>query len=258
MVYDDDPPYQVNMSIIASPSKPPNLSKRVTFLYGSELNPLIHQVQACFVNAGFTVDICSLASKLPANQDIISLLDLEKPFFDHVDNSQFDLLKNIIFHLKAAGMVWVTKSAQIECQDPRYAPALGFARVIRNELSVDLATLELDYIDDNTWGTLLKVFNRFQRRSKNLDFDPDYEYAVSKNEIHVSRVHWYPLAQNLLETPEGSSIKTLQIGNLGLLQTLKWEQARLEDLLGDDIEIKTYAVGMNFKVRSKSAVQDKC
>lgn len=51
------------------------------------------------------------------------------------------------------------------------------ARTVRNELSMDLGTIEMESIRSGVWDALQSVFENFRRRRKDSDLDPEYEYA---------------------------------------------------------------------------------
>jgi hypothetical protein len=121
------------------------------------------------------------------------------------------------------------------------------ARTLRSELSVDFATLEIENTDSSTWDVMLKVFSKFQRRSKVSDIDPDFEYVLSNGLVNIGRFQKVSLLQKL-STSKKNAMKRLEIGTNGLLQTLRWVDQKSGILIGDQVEVDTRAVGMNFKV----------
>lgn len=55
--------------------------------------------------------------------------------------------------------------------------------------------------------------------------------------------------RELSQTAKEGAAKKLEIGSYGQLQTLQWaEEEAVSSLAGDQVEIDTGAVGMNFKV----------
>jgi hypothetical protein len=246
VIYDDEQPYQTNASIIARPLKMANISKRVTIL--SQPGEIASQVEAEFASQGYGVDFCTVEQKPTANQDVISLLELESPLFHDISAESFEAFKQLTASLGSSGVLWLTRSAQVASKDPRYGMAIGMARTLRSELSLDFGTFEVDKIGSQTWQALFQVFEKFQRRSKDSTLNPDYEYALSDGVIRVGRFHWISVARELSQTAKEGDAKTLEIGTHGQLQTLRWTNEEAVSLAGDQVEIDTRAVGMNFKV----------
>ncbi|KAL8864761.1 MAG: hypothetical protein Q9198_009658 [Flavoplaca austrocitrina] len=149
--------------------------------------------------------------------------------------------------MKASGMLWVTRSSQINCDDPRYSQVLGIARTVRSELLLDFATFEMDTVDDVTLQAIVQVFNKFQRRKKDGEIDPDWEFALSKGAIHTPRFHWDSVVEKLSTVSDEELPRKLEINKPGLLQTLQWVQVDAIDLARDEIEVDPRAVGLNFK-----------
>lgn len=257
VVYDNDIPYHLNLNILATPTRPVGSTKSVTVLCGSKDNFFAQQLESYLGTEGLAVKICALGEGLPVGQDIISILDFEKPFFDDITASNFEYFKRLTLNLQSAGMLWVTMPSQIGCDDPRCAMALGMARTIRSELAIDFATLEVDEISSNTWVAVLQVLRKFQRRNKNGDVDPDFEFVLSNGKVHIGRFHPMSVSKELSTASKGNT-KRLGIGTFGLLETLHWIQGNSRCLTGDEVEIETRAVGLNFRVSSTKTFIDYC
>jgi hypothetical protein len=239
----------LNLNILATPTPPVGPTKRVTVLCSSKDSSFAQQLETYLAKEGLATKVCVLGEELPVGQDIISVLDLERPFFDDVTASNFESFKRLILNLQPAGMLWVTRPSQIGCDDPRCAMALGVARTIRSELAIDFATLEVDEISSIAWVTVLQVLRKFQRRNKDGDVDPDFEFVLSNGKVHIGRFHPMSVSKEL-STASGDT-KRLEIGTFGLLETLHWIQGNSRRLTGDEVEIETRAVGLNFRVSSK-------
>ena len=248
VVYDNDLPYQINVNIISSPTKNIPYSKDVTLLCDRELGPIVLQVEAVFVRNGFRVNFSTIDQIPPANQDIISLIDLNAPFFDAISSENLSAFQRYVGNLKSSGILWVTRSSQIGCKDPRYSQVLGTARTARSELLIDFATFEIDIVDDFALEALSKVFFKFQRRTKGPETDPDYEFALFERTVMIPRYCWISVEKQLSVVSEEELPRKLQIGKPGLLQSLQWVQEKPIVLAQDEIEVETCAVGLNFKV----------
>jgi hypothetical protein len=250
VVYDDEWPYQSKSIILSSRAEDITRPKEVAILCESEISSLAYQVEALFIKAGYCVAFSNLDQMPPANQDIISLLDLTTPFFNNISAKNLATFQQYIGNLNKAGLLWVTRSAQFNCKDPRYSHVLGVARTIRSELSVDFATFEIDEVSSGAIDALLQVFGKFQRRTKDGDFDPNLEFAFSEGTIHIPRFHWISVPKRLSTIPQKEQpLKKINIGKFGLLHSIQWvQQKSISNLAPGQIEVEPRAVGMNFKV----------
>lgn len=249
MVYDRPAPYQMNANILATPWTPIQNDKRVTILYDSSITPVMHEVEEAFIDRGYSVEFCSLTQTPSAGRDIIALIDLEEPFFGHVNASGFEAFKSLLGNLNSTGILWVTKFTQSGGGNPLFALVLGVARTLRIELSIDSGVFEVDNTQSLFCDTLQSVFEKFQRRTKDSDMDPEYEYAWIDGVVKVGRFHWKSIPQQFYEHQDVEHAKRLQIGKHGLLKTLFWEDYRPVAPVDSQVEIETRAIGMNFRVR---------
>src|ERR1700759_2242724 len=88
----------------------------------------------------------------------IAVLDIEKLFFHDIEAKSFDYFKEFIGGLCNSGVLWITGAGQINCKDPRYAMSLGVARTLRTEMELDIATLEVESLENIPWDTVSDVF----------------------------------------------------------------------------------------------------
>ena len=248
VVYDDDTPHQINVNIVSSPVETTLYPREVTLLCDPEPSPISHQVEAMFTQKGFRVEFATLDQMPPANQDIISLLDLTAPFFDDISARKLSAFQSYVGSVKSSGMLWVTRSAQVGGKDPRYSQVLGVARTVRSELLVDFATFEMDTVDPSALDPLFEVFSKFQRRLKESELDPDWEYALVEGAIQIPRYHWISTSQRLAAMLGEEVPRKLEIAKTGLLQSLRWVQNKPIILTHDQVEVEPRAVGLNFKV----------
>jgi hypothetical protein len=256
VVYDDDSPHQINFNIVSSPAETTSYLKGVTLLCEHNLSPIARQVEGVFVRNGFRVDFSTINQLPPANQDIISLVDLSAPFFDGISSQELGAFQRYVGALKSSGILWVTRSSQIGCKDPRYSQVLGIARTIRSELLIDFATFEVDTVDDFALEALSDVFAKFQRRIKGPELDPDWEFALFERVINIPRYRWVSVAKQLSVVSEEELPRKLEMGKPGLLQSLRWVQGTPIVLTHDQIEVETCAVRLNFKVFPSAYVEN--
>ena len=247
--------HQVNANIVALPdpvwqsaSSPEITKRRLTVLYGGQSDEPVEQVRTELQKKGFETDLCTLGDTPPVKQDIISLLDLKEPFLCAATAEQFHSFKEFLNKIVQSGVIWVTGAIQISCRDPRYSTALGMARTIRTELSIDFATLELEHFDHKGWSAVANVASAFRNRYRDDNVDPVLEYVYADEKIQVGRYHWISVGNELKEIESDRRARKLGIDKRGVMQTLFWQPAPLVATCEDWVEIDVKAVGVNFKV----------
>jgi malonyl CoA-acyl carrier protein transacylase len=255
-VLDSDYPHQVNAMIVARPEIGLTPEKSVTLLTISEsrfVGPLV----AALENRGYSVYRSRFDEEpLPDDgQDVIALLDYEYPFFDSINNQRFKSFKKLAENLKERGILWVTRLSQAQCQDPRFGQIHGIARTIRNELLVNFAICEVDNLDVSQ-EKLIDVYENFQVRQKDETLKPESEYAIVDNTVQVER--YYPFfVQNEQHMSDSNGGMALRTSKAGSLAALHWSYEDIKPLKGDDVEVDTYATGLNFKAGRIAAGRQK-
>ncbi|KAK8011011.1 hypothetical protein PG990_009976 [Apiospora arundinis] len=250
VVLDDEMPYQTNATIVASPLVQTDVSTTaaaVSILCSDRTAHMVTNLTSALESRGFAVDTIGLTDE--PKHDVISLLDLEEgAVLENVSEEKYNAMQSFLLCLGSFGIVWVTRSCQMACSDPKYAQIIGLARTLRNEMSIDIATLEIDTTDDQTISTVIpEVFGKFCHRVKEGDVDPEYEYALCDELIHIPRFHWISVADSLAAGTSSGGLKHLEIGQKGSLKSLQWVE-RPRGSLGDaDVRVDVRAVGMNFK-----------
>ncbi len=112
----------------------------------------------------------------PAGHDVLSLLDIEKSFFETFDEGRFQIFKNFLHNLKDGGLFWLTHLSELGCRDSRYAQILGLASVIRSEMFAESATCEVDdFSNPASISNIILVFTSFHTREADEMMDPDNE-----------------------------------------------------------------------------------
>lgn len=252
VVLDAEEPYQLNAIMVAKPraERKKAINKTVSLLCDDE-GSYADALSQSLDTRGFTVQRYRLGEELPASQDVISLLDGARPFFKDTDGARFTAFQRLLDNLSPSGLFWVTHASQIQCRDPSYAQVIGAARTIRNEALLDFATCEVDDMSSSI-DKVVDVFAKFQARVEDELLKPDYEYAIINDTINVGRIYPFSIQDELvLQTgPEGRF--SLDMARPGRLNTLQWASREERLLRGDDVEVKIYTAGLNFKVRSLS------
>ena len=251
-VLDDEEPYQFNALIFASPKVDKKTASTVSLLSGNPSGPVATSISESLRSRGLNVEVLSLADK--PTQGVISILDLEgKPFLKDISEDTYQQLK--AFFIDATGHVlWLTRPCQMACSDPEYATSIGLTRVLRLELPIQLASLELDEVkSDGAMDAILSVYQNIQQDTvEGSEVDPDREFAWSDGKIHIPRFHWFSvpedMAAQIQESGAAPSCKTLDIGKKGSLKSLKWVNKPMPNLEEDEVLLEIRTVGVNFKV----------
>jgi hypothetical protein len=108
------------------------------------------------------------------------------------------------------------------------------------------ATCETTDIGSDS-GLIADVFSKFQSQGTEDILGPDYEFAICNGAVHVGRFYPFSLSNALL-TSDASNELILTLTRTGRLGTLQWSPKPASTLCGDDVEVVTHAVGLNFVV----------
>jgi acyl transferase domain-containing protein/protein-L-isoaspartate O-methyltransferase len=252
-VRDSAEPYEMCSVIVARPSLEIVPQKAVTILTLSESEDA-KCLLLCLEARGYSVNCSTIENMpLPSGQDVIALLDEKGPYFEDINDSRFNIFKTLVASLNDCGILWITRLSQMQCQDPRFGQIQGIARTIRSELLVDFATCEVDDLSSSS-DKIVDVFQRFQIRQENDTFTTESEYAIVENTVHVGRIHSFPMQEELVVSDTTDSI-TLRSSKPGRLNALYWTHREMAALIDDNVEIETYATGLNFKVDDTSTYE---
>ena len=243
----------VTSTLIASPRIERQSNNHVQLVSTKPKGYLAMDVSRVLQDRGMTVDIIGLHDEPLGGT--ISLIDLEgPPILEHIDDKEFQRLKHFLSKLPNPGMLWLTRACQIQCKEPQYASILGLMRVLRNELEIPVATLELDeWISSQALDAIHKVH---QQTCNMSGFEPgdrsdsDCEFAYTQKRVYIPRLRRMSVMSELAARNETHEIrKRLEVGRKGLLNTLQWvERPKPDTLTGEEVLIKVRAAGINFKV----------
>jgi hypothetical protein len=246
----------LNNNIVSKPAEPNPRPKGVTVLQppGDSLGS-IKTLERTLQDAGYNVDSHVLGSSqsLPHDQDVLVALDLAGPFFHDLDELRFAGFQEFIRQAKDAqcGVLWLTAASQVGCVDPRYAPVIGVSRVLRTEMSLDFATLEMDDLSNTDFSIVPKVLAEFQCRIVENDVSPETEWANIDGKTLIGRYHFIDVANDLKAAPGQLPVLKLDQHRPGLANTLFWKSIPASDLAFDEVRVDVRAVGLNFKVAHK-------
>ncbi|KAL2062583.1 hypothetical protein VTL71DRAFT_5655 [Oculimacula yallundae] len=239
----------INNNIIARPIVVNTRPRRITLLYSDRAGDRKRCASNLLESAGYEVDFYCLGDEAspPLHQDIVSVLDLEGPFFHDLTETRFQNFKNLLGSLQATGILWVTRSCQVACTDPRYAMVIGVARVLRTEMTMDFATLELGNLDDAGIAIIPGILREFQNRIVEEDVNTTSEWAHVDGKVLISRYHFIKVADELKTERNDTAVRKLELQKPGLVDSLYWKQVTLPELAHDDVQVDVRAVGLNFK-----------
>lgn len=197
----------------------------------------------------------------PLDRDMVSVLDMPQPYFDDIQPSRLRAFQDLMAAASAgsAGVFWLTRPCQLgQCADPRWGQVQGAARVIRSELALDLATCEVEKLEDDNNSCLIieRVLAKFLRRRSERPLGIDYEYAITQQgRVCIPRVYPVNVNSELRARADAAALahaaaspSRLGIEKIGRMNTLRWFLHEPETLGDDDLLIEPKAVGMNFFV----------
>ncbi|KAI0898853.1 hypothetical protein F4806DRAFT_493360 [Annulohypoxylon nitens] len=256
-VADDEAPYNQIVTIVSRPesmeSPPP---KQVTLLCENEESNVAKSLMTSLKSSGWEVTPCRLTSTPPAEQDIISCLNLESDWFNNLTKDNFSSLQKFAKAVEQQKILWLARPVQIRCTDPRPATFIGAARSLRAEAVPGLCTLEINANEPQFADLVLQVFNKVRAQEDIGTLGPDREFAVENSQICIPRYHPFFLTDRLKENnglqaqkPAAENTRTaLNVGKTGSMETLHWIDEPLPAALpADHVEIETRAVGLNFR-----------
>jgi SAM-dependent methyltransferase len=252
VVYDAEAPYQYCAAIVSQKAQSPvELSPSITVICGEPEKGVSQKLIGDLRKAGFDVSVARIGEPICQNQDILSTLDLESPFFDNISEPDLGAFQLLLRSITSQKLLWLMPHSQLRCDDPRSAQTVGTFRVARAELAASLNTLEINPSEPQFSDLVIKLFNKVRSHDDVEKLLPDREFAVDNGVIKIGRYQPFSLEEEAVQRTKADTgmAKRLEIGKPGLLETLRWVEGGLTKQLGDhEVEVHTRAVGMNFRV----------
>lgn len=184
---------------------------------------------------------------LSPDADIISLVDLEMNFFQDISQEQFKDFQGFLNTHKTGSVLWLTKPAQVNCQDPRSSYSIGLARCIRAESQIPFHTLEVRPDEPCFAQLAVKVLNKIRRTADDELLSPDREFIVDQGLVKIGRYQPLLVSQELKEATSGArddprdDLKELFISK----GKLAWASDVQPELGENEVVIDTHAVGLS-------------
>lgn len=248
VVFDSEEASQINGVLVTRPYSnpyPTEASKYISLLVRDKTKSY-DMVEKVLQEQGYEVTKITLKDVPQRNVEIVSIIDLDGPFFENIADEPYHDFQKFLANLKNSGIFWVTKPCHIHVQDPRYAQVIGLARVIRSELLIDFATCEIDDVDA-AFSLVGSAFEKFRTRDGEDTLSPDFEYAIEKGVINIGRYFPFVMMDGFIMETKNERMKVV-IGTPGRLNTLHWvRQPEIAPLTDHNLEIEVHAVGVNFK-----------
>lgn len=207
-------------------------------------------------------------SKVQVRPDAVYLFvpDMVAPFLYNMDQPAFDRLKMLM--VQGQGLLWLSCGNTITAEKPLYAQSFGLLRTAKQEDSTKrYVSLDFEITTDGPWSSAT-IPHIVQVLQQSFDMgvdaaDIEWEYAVQNGMLHVARV--YPsISQDRAssETPVDPApvLQSLwqqgrplvweppqTVGSLSDLYFIDDAQAAEQDMSSGMVEIKTEAMGLNFR-----------
>ncbi|KAL3444557.1 hypothetical protein BJX65DRAFT_310746 [Aspergillus insuetus] len=237
------------VSLVVKAPRPADLTRSVNFLVPEKHSQWVVDVQSYFEQEGYQVTKCSLSQAPSLEGNIISLLDATGAFLYDLDPEEFQLLKDCIRGPNVKHVLWVTKSSQITCKNPRHGLTQGFIRAFHGEFyvnGVSAATFEIDNFDTQEIPHLLKVYKQACCTDPSGESKRD-EYALHKGMVHVGRFHSTTIDRELRTPADHDSPRRLGLETIGHLDSFFWREDVPSSPGAVEVRLQVKYVGLNFK-----------
>jgi hypothetical protein len=244
-------PHQLCAAMIARPESDVRLAlqRAVTVLAHQTDGKNVELLSQKLESHGYNVLTSRLCDGVQGGSgDIISLLDEDQPFFENVKETNFKALQQLLADVSDSGLFWITRGAQMQVKDPRYAQVIGAVRSIRQEDSIDFATCEVDDVSASL-DDVVDAFTQFQNRREDEFFRPNYEYAIVDGTINVPRVYPFTFEDERASARPVNEVVSLVAEKPGRVNSLRWESRQSKPLVGNEVEIEVYCAELSSKVR---------
>ncbi|EAW17052.1 type I polyketide synthase [Aspergillus fischeri NRRL 181] len=210
-------------------------------------NAWICNVEAQFERMGYQTQRCTLAADFTNKQRIVSLLDVQKPFFKDISETSWKSFRSLV--TATPRILWVMPSVELTCQNPDFAIALGVSRTARQEQELHFGTLQIDEFHASAAAALVKVTERFfsQLDCQTGLRDPEYEFALQGGQVYIPRFQWTRLEDRICREPLPNASVKIDIKAYGSMESLCWCEDEPQPLGPDDVEVDIKYVGLNFR-----------
>lgn len=248
---DNTYPFQQNANIISRRPIDSLPAQRITLLSNNSQSshPWDESLETELNRRGYNVSRSTLDSLPEDSGCIISLLDLSAPALHDMDEMRFEKMKRLFSRSSNAPIIYLTRSVQMACEDPRFGLVLGLSRTLRREIVGNIFTVEVDTLNDEALQAVVDIYHRTREAVPKGTLRDD-EYVVRSGQVHVGRVNWRSLRETMEEMPDSDTPRCLSVRRYGLLDSLFWEASLSHErpLGATELELDVHCVGLNFRV----------
>ncbi|KAI1811659.1 reducing type I polyketide synthase [Poronia punctata] len=195
--------------------------------------------------------------QVPPHSQVLIVDELENAIISSPSPRQWNILKYLIE--SSCAILWVTKGAQMEVDEPSRSTIFGMFRVIRNE-EPQLSLINLDVENAFSLATIRAIDACLLKLGKSNPLE-DTEFVERRGIIHISRVFPDTLLSNeSAESPMGRALEPrklhasketirLKAERVGEIDSLSYTEhaPQLPSLAPGFVEIEVKAAGVNFK-----------
>lgn len=260
---DQDSNYHLTASFVSSTvAATPSVPATVTLLYNKEKHEFAHKLASALEKQGTGIiwrKISDQEESTPEigqdNGDIISTVDLEGPYLHNISQDDYKVLIKFLLNSQDRRIIWLTRSAQLHCTDPRYGLLTGLARNVRLELSLNFCTVEIQSLDSSALAIIPVIYEKFHNQALLIDRRNDSEFAIHDGNVYVGRYHWTPIQKEIEALPTENDYKKMVLGETMVTDSLHWVNQKQQELKDDEVEIEIRAVGLNFRVSMATSLK---
>lgn len=261
-IFDAPAPWHINANIISRPAKDTSMvprRPRLSLLHhqGDEHSEFVREIRSAILKYGFQVDLCTLQDPPQRGTDLVSVLELEKPFFESISQTDLITFQGIVQSLETGTLLWITRPAQHNvASQPGFGLSLGLARTLRSELDVSIFTFEVDQIGGPAYAAIARLLTMIHQDpsigTNDRAIRMDSEFILSGGEVQVGRYHHASLMGELASRAAEADAVELQIRKPGLLQSLQWVPLAATEPGPGEVVVEPRCAGLNFRVSTSS------
>lgn len=263
----------LNNNIVAMPKATYHQPKRITLLLRDSKSrsgglDCRWDIMQRLEQAGYQIDRYGLdeafQKELPAEQDVLSTLDLTSPFFSDLDENLFATWQRFVSRTRDAGigLIWPTRASGSgyggSPGGPEYGIILGLSRVLATEMNIDFATVEIDHLDKPSVDCTLRVLQSFQRqRQMKEEEEADrltLEWRIVDGKVLIGRYYPLDVTRGLRAAPEHSTPRKLVRCRTESAERFHWTEAKSPPLGPGDVEVAVEAIRSSFDVCTSTSI----
>lgn len=174
-------------------------------------------LQKELIRLGYSIKWSTIHDSPEPNEWIISLLDIERTFLKALTLANFNAIKSYLTSSAECKIFWVINPIYHCCPNPDFGLIMRLARTLRQELRLNVATLEVEEpFDSKAVKALQVVMHKPSREESSFASGLDYEFCLQGGCLNVGRYFWEqaentPQLQQASRNPIELQIRTLKV-----------------------------------------------